>query len=221
MSKINAITQSNFFNKHLSKVINDDAFAAKTIVVCSVAKDVFAYTVRYKTTMDNEKIPEKRRPFVAAMDLASGVVTAIAQIVVGFAIASPKLQSKLWNAIFKDAQFKNIGLAKKGFATILALVGSGVITERVLVPLIATPMAEKMKNKYFTKDEVTGKTHYPFYEYLHWSSKDLKYFESKAKTKEPDLIEPDTFDFYIRPQRPNELFADTHFFVPRMKEINR
>ena len=155
------------------------------------------------------------------MDLASGVVTAIAQIVVGFAIASPKLQGKLWNAIFKDAQFKNIGLAKKGFATILALVGSGVITERVLVPLIATPMAEKMKNKYFTKDEKTGKTHYPFYEYLHWSSKNLEYFETKAKTKEADLVAPDTFDFYIRPQRPNEIFADTHFFVPRMKEINR
>ena len=59
MSKINAITQSKFFNKHLQKVINDDAFAAKTIVTCSVLKDVFAYTVRYKTTMDNEKIPEK------------------------------------------------------------------------------------------------------------------------------------------------------------------
>ena len=183
MSKINAITQSNFFNKHLQKVINDDAFAAKTIVVCSVMKDVFAYTVRYKTTMDNEKIPEKRRPFVAAMDLASGVVTAIAQIVVGFAIASPKLQNKLWNAIFKDATFKNIGLAKKGFATILALVGSGVITERVLVPLIATPMAEKMKNKYFTKDETTGKTHYPFYEYLHWSSKNLNFLCQKQKPK--------------------------------------
>jgi hypothetical protein len=49
----------------------------------------------------------------------------------------------------------------------------------------------------------------------------MEYFKSKAKTKEPDLIEPDTFDFYIRPQRPGELFEDTHFFVPRMKEINR
>lgn len=221
MSKINAITQSNFFNKHLQKVINDDAFAAKTIVTCSVLKDVFAYTVRYKTTMDNEKIPEKRRPFVAAMDLASGVVTAVAQIVVGFAIASPKLQGKLWDALFKNAQFKNIGLAKKGFATILALVGSGVITERVLVPLIATPMAEKLKNKYFTKDEKTGKTHYPFEEYLHLKSNNFKFFMSKAKTKEPDLVEPDTIDFYVRAQRPEELFSDSYFFVPRMKEINR
>ena len=182
-------------------------------------KDVVAYTVRYKTTMDNEQIPEKRRPFVAAMDLASGVVTAIAQIVVGFAIASPKLQGKLWDAMFKNAQFKNIGLAKKSFATILALVGSGVITERILVPLIATPMAEKMKNKYFTKDE-NGKTHYPFSEYLHLKSNNFKFFLSKAKTKEPDLVEPDIIDFYTSTRSKNDLFV-SQFFIPHMQEINR
>lgn len=181
---INAITGSKVFNNHLKRVINDDAFAAKTIVTCSVLKDVFAYTVRYKTTMDNEKIPEKRRPFVAAMDMASGIVTAVAQIVVGFAIASPKVQNKLWNAIFKDAQFKNIGVAKKSFATILALVGSGVITERILVPLIATPLAEKMNKKYFKKDE-DGKTQYPLSKYLHLAKKPdpMKTFMKKADEK--------------------------------------
>lgn len=146
---INPITNSKIFNNHLKKVINDDAFAAKSIVVCSVLKDVFAYSVRYKTTMENPKIPEKRRPFVAAMDMASGVVTSIAQIVVGFAIASPKIQNKLWNALFKNTQFKNIGMAKKSFTTILALIGSGVITERILVPLIATPLAAKIEKKFF------------------------------------------------------------------------
>lgn len=149
---ITPITNSKIFNNHLKRVINDDAFAAKTIVVCSVLKDVFAYSVRYETTMNNKKIPEKRRPFVAAMDLASGVVTAIAQISVGFAIASPKVQNKLWNAIFKDAQFKNIAMAKKSFATILALIGSGVITERILVPLLATPLAAMVEKKFFKKD---------------------------------------------------------------------
>lgn len=175
------ITQSKIFNNHLKRVINDDAFAAKTIVVCSVLKDVFAYSVRYKTTMDNEKIPEKRRPFVAAMDMASGIVTAIAQIVVGFSIASPKVQNKLWNALFKGAEFKNIGIAKKSFATILALVGSGVITERILVPLIATPLAEKMEKKFFKKTP-EGQTKYPLSNYLHLSKNrpSLKSFISKS-----------------------------------------
>ncbi len=146
------ITKSKIFNNHLKRVINDDAFAAKTIVVCSVLKDVFAYSVRYETTMNNKKIPEKRRPFVAAMDLASGVVTSIAQISVGFSIASPKVQNKLWNLIFKDAKFQNIGIAKKSFATILALIGSGVITERILVPLIATPLAAQVEKLFFKKE---------------------------------------------------------------------
>lgn len=189
---IRPITQSKIFNNHLKKVINDDAFAAKTIVVCSVLKDVFAYSVRYKTTMDNEKIPEKRRPFVAAMDMASGIVTAIAQIVVGFAIASPKIQNRLWNAIFKDAQFKNIGIAKKSFATILALVGSGVITERVLVPLIATPLAEKMEKKFFKK-EADGSTHYPLSSYLHIKNRPtFTNFMKKSQSKTQKINDKQT-----------------------------
>ncbi len=169
MSKITPITQSKLFNNHLKRVINDDAFAARTIVVCSVLKDVFAYSVRYKTTMENKKIPEKRRPFVAAMDLASGVVTSVAQIAVGFSIASPKVQNKLWNKIFGNAQFKNIGVAKKSFATILALIGSGLITERVLVPLMATPLAAFVEKKFFKHDATAPATsaktysNYPFH----------------------------------------------------------
>lgn len=184
VNMISSITQSKIFNNHLKRVINDDAFAAKTIVVCSVMKDVFAYSVRYKTTMENKKIPEKRRPFVAAMDMASGIVTSIAQIVVGFAIASPKIQNRLWNAIFKDAQFKNIGIAKKSFATILALVGSGVITERILVPLIATPLAEKMEKKFF-KHSDDGKTQTTFKQSLHIGKRKpaMKDFVAKSQTK--------------------------------------
>ena len=180
---INPITNSKVFNNHLKKVINDDAFAAKTIVVCSVMKDVFAYTVRYKTTMENEKIPEKRRPFVAAMDMASGIVTAVAQLVVGFAIASPKIQNKLWDSMFKNAQFKNIGAAKKSFTTILALIGSGVITERILVPLLATPLAAKMEKKFFKNED--RETKYPLSSVLKLSKKpaSMKVFIQKADEK--------------------------------------
>lgn len=141
------ITESPLFNKHIEKVINDDAFAAKTLVVCSIAKDVFAYSLRYKTTMENEQIPEKKRSFVAAMDLASGAVTAVTQLGVGFTIASPKIQNGIWNKLFSKAKFTNENIAKKTFVSLLTLFGSGVITERVIVPLIATPIAEKLKSK--------------------------------------------------------------------------
>ena len=73
----NFITNNNFINKHVNKVINDDAFAAKALVTINVAKDVFAYATRFKTTMKNDKIPDEQRPFVAAMDLMSGAPTLI------------------------------------------------------------------------------------------------------------------------------------------------
>ncbi len=181
---IKPITESKIINNHFKRVISDDTFAAKTIVVCSVLKDVFAYSVRYKTTMENKKIPEKRRPFVAAMDLASGAVTAIAQIVVGFAIANPKFQNKLWDKLFKGIEFKNISLAKKSFATIVALIGSGVITERVLVPLIATPVAAKIEKKFFKQEDPQTYSNYPFSSKKHSAFKNFTKLQKKQQAAE-------------------------------------
>lgn len=144
---LTSITQSKPLNNHFAKVINDDTYAAKALVVCSVAKDVFAYATRFKTTMNNEKIPQEKRPFVAAMDLSSGIVTAIAQISVGFCVANKKLQDGIWNKLFSNVKFNDIKLAKKGFVSILTLATTGILTERVLVPLLATLLAEKVEKK--------------------------------------------------------------------------
>ena len=51
--------------------------------------------------------------------------------------------------------FKDITKAKKGFSQILALIGSTILAERILVPLIATPCAEKVEKKLFHKDDKT------------------------------------------------------------------
>lgn len=154
--KTNLLTKignSNTLNRHIDKVIKDDMFAAKTLVTINVVKDVFAYAARFKTTMDNKEIPEEKRPFVASMDLMSGIVTAAMQIGVGFSIANPKFQDKIWNALFKDCNFKDIISAKKGFSQILALVGSTILAERLLVPLIATPCAEQVEKNFFKKHQ--------------------------------------------------------------------
>ena len=99
--------------------------------------------------MNNKEIPEERRPFVASMDLMSGVTTAAMQIGVGYSLANPKFQNKIWDKCFKNCQFKDVVAAKKGFSQILALVGSTVLAERILVPLIATPAAEAVEKKFF------------------------------------------------------------------------
>lgn len=157
-SLLNTIGQSKILNKHIDRAIKDDAFAAKSLVTIAVAKDVFAYGRRFQTTLKNEEIPEEKRPFVAAMDLMSGAVTAVVQLFVGFNLANPKFQSKLWNAFFKDCKFKDVEAAKKGFSQVLALIGSSVIAERILVPLIATPLAEATKGKMFKGKEENKKS---------------------------------------------------------------
>ena len=148
----NFITNNNFINKHVNKVINDDAFAAKALVTINVAKDVFAYATRFKTTMKNDKIPDEQRPFVAAMDLMSGAVTAIVQLAVGFSLANPKVQDKLWSKLSKGCTFQDATAARKGFGQIIALIGSTIIAERVIVPLIATPIAEVFEKKVLKHD---------------------------------------------------------------------
>ena len=149
INPLNRITNSELVNKHIKRAIEDDTFAAKTLVAINVAKDVFAYGVRFKTTMNNKEIPEEKRPFVASMDLMSGIVTAAMQIGVGFSLANPKFQNKIWDKFFKNCKFNDITAAKKGFSQILALIGSTVLAERILVPLIATPAAEKVEKNFF------------------------------------------------------------------------
>ena len=148
----NFISNNNFINKHINKAVSDDAFAAKAIVTINVAKDVFAYATRFKTTMKNDKIPDKQRPFVAAMDLMSGAVTAIVQLAVGFSLANPKIQDKMWAKLTKGCTFQDATAARKGFGLIVALIGSTIIAERVIVPLIATPIAEIFEKKVLKHD---------------------------------------------------------------------
>lgn len=161
ISPINKLTHSDFFNRHINRVINDDMFGAKTLVALNVGKDVFAYGVRFRTTMKNKDIPEEQRPFVASMDLMSGVVTAIMQIGVGFSLANPKIQGKIWDKLFKNCKFNDIVAAKKGFSQVMALIGSTILAERILVPLIATPCAEKFENIFFNfgKENTSDKYH--------------------------------------------------------------
>ena len=129
---LNKITNSTKINKHINRAIQDDTFAAKTLVAINVAKDVFAYAARFETTMTNKDIPEEKRPFVASMDLMSGIVTAAMQIGVGFSLANPKFQNKIWDKFFKNCKFNDIVAAKKGYSQIMALVGSTILAERIL-----------------------------------------------------------------------------------------
>ena len=184
INPLTKITNSDLVNRHIKRAIEDDTFAAKTLVAINVAKDVFAYGTRFATTMKNKEIPEEKRPFVASMDLMSGVVTAAMQIGVGFSLANPKFQDKIWDKTFKNCKFNDVVAAKKGFSQILALIGSTVLAERILVPLIATPAAEQFEKKVLhhtpkPKEEPQKITTFNFYDEL--SRITFEEFESDIK----------------------------------------
>lgn len=147
-----SIANSKIMQNHLDKIINDDTLAARVLVCSGVAKDAISYAFRYDKTKKNKEIPEEKRNFVAAMDLTSGISTSIIQLALGFSISNRKLQKALCNKLF--GYIKNVekfGKAKEGFILLLSLITSGVIGERILVPMISTPIASKLKDDWEKK----------------------------------------------------------------------
>ncbi len=153
---LNSLSKTQFINKHVEKVVNDDIYAARLLVGSNVLKDAVVYAFRYDKSRRNEEIPKEKRGFVASLDMASGLTTSIVQLLIGFSISNRKFQKNLCNKLFGHLETKSPQLfdaAKKGFISAFALIGSGVIGERMIVPLIATPIASVIKNRHEKKQQ--------------------------------------------------------------------
>ena len=81
---------SSFANKVISSsavnfLTNPKAGAGATTIakVSSIAKDAVACYYYVTQTLDNDKIPEEKRKFVAALDLSNGILNVALQLVVG------------------------------------------------------------------------------------------------------------------------------------------
>ncbi len=157
------LSDSKLMKKHAEKVINDDVLAARLLVGSNVLKDAIVYAFRYDKSRKNEEIPKEKRGFVAALDLASGMTTCFVQLAIGFAISNRKLQQKMCKTLFGHLESKSpevFSIAKKGFTSALTLITSGVIGERIIVPLVATPLATMIKNKHLNKNDNSSKANY-------------------------------------------------------------
>ncbi len=176
MTKIPTITDCarKIFNSKPMKYLTNPKAAGAAVAIATisnVSKDALNCGYYVKQSLDNDRIPEDQRKFVAGMDLANGILNVTLQAVAGGAIgkaaakffdkkiepkyfseaACKEMHGKLENKIkfedFKGLMEKNKGFAKAGFSVIAALVGMQVIIKRVIVPLIATPMATVFKNQ--------------------------------------------------------------------------
>ena len=140
-----------------------------------VLKDGFGCYLYVKQSLNNKKIPEDKRKFVAALDLTNGGLMIALQLLMYATISRPAIQAKMFNGIcgkyidraakkgyyaimkkqdemgemsgkiFHESVDEFTGSARKAFGHLSTLIASTIVGKRVLVPFIATPLADKAK----------------------------------------------------------------------------
>lgn len=151
-----SIANSSIVKNHIVKSVTDPKFLARTLLITSVSKDVFAYALRVKNTLNNDEIPKEKKNFTAKMDAATCAATAITQIGAGFVVSSEKFQSFFTDKLFKSLKNspKELKNAKAAFNAVSTLVLASIGAKRILTPLIATKIVSYHGGK---KEEKSGK----------------------------------------------------------------
>lgn len=156
-------------------------FITGVAVTSIVLKDALGCYMYVNQSLNNKKIPEEKRAFVAALDLANGGLMIAAQLLAFFTISNKKVQEKMFNSLFgksinrsfrknvidklaNNKKFTNLSkkilndkfaaykkTAINAFGMFTSLVASTILAKRVVVPFIATPLATHLKDKYMEK----------------------------------------------------------------------
>ena len=154
---------------------NNLKYMAALAITSIILKDGLGCYMYVKQSLHNKDIPEDKRKFVAALDLANGGLMILAQLLMFKTISNKKIQDKIFGKFFgklfdKSAkksyeillknkeQFKNLtgkefniafdkfhSNIKGTFGLLTTLVASTILAKRVIVPFIATPLADKAK----------------------------------------------------------------------------
>ncbi len=155
--------------------IDNAKFMSAIGVTSIVLKDGLGCYLYVKQSLNNKKIPEDKRKFVAALDLANGGLMIGMQLLMFFTISNKKVQNKIFNKLFGkyftrsadkalQAKLSSIdklkGMTGKDFHTaresdkkglknafsyLISLAAATLIAKRIIVPFIATPLADKTK----------------------------------------------------------------------------
>lgn len=174
------VNMKNFYNnvlnsKSMKKFIPDNPtdIAAKLALISTTTKDAVNCYYYVTQSLNNKKIPEEKRKFVAGLDLSNGILNVVVQFGLGSLINtySSKIFDKWFGKSFKPESAKNLfqrmksaGLnyqedqivkgmdvskkwAKAGFKVMAVLLVTQVIAKRVIVPFLSTPMAGVFKEQ--------------------------------------------------------------------------
>lgn len=156
----------------------EKALAYSTVGSIIVKDGVGCY--KYVTqSMNNKDIPDERRNFVAALDLSNGILMILAQIGMFFAMRkfSEPIFDKLFKKSFDSKNLSNLATklrmddssirklvfnkeAKKVrkdaldlFKFVADIAAATIIGKRVIVPFVATPVANVIKDKMDAKSK--------------------------------------------------------------------
>lgn len=173
-----AVWLGNKFEKDPEKAL------ALATVTSIILKDGIGCAMYVTQSLNNKKIPDEKRKFVAALDLTNGVLMIGAQIAMFFAMKKysgpifEKLFKKSFNNISKSNTISRLRMlaAKKGenvakklklekayeavkrdgvdlFKFVADIAAATIVGKRIIVPLIATPLAKKVEKRMNEKEE--------------------------------------------------------------------
>lgn len=140
---VNRIANSNIMRKAFSERAGE--MAATIALASTTTKDALNCVYYTKQSLENEKIPEHNRTFVAAIDASNGVLNVGSQLTLGAYIKNKAPQ--MFDFLAKNTKLKGgtLKAAKNGFVLLTTLVFAQVILKRVLTPFLATPIAHYIK----------------------------------------------------------------------------
>ena len=158
--------------------IDAEKALATATVTSIILKDGIGCAMYVGQSINNDKIPEKKRKFVAALDLTNGILMIGAQIAMFFAMRkysgpmfkalfkksfNPQTRSNIISKIRMQDMEKTGHTAKKQvinrafdkvesdgaglFKFVLDIAAATILGKRVIVPLVATPLAKKVEKK--------------------------------------------------------------------------
>lgn len=179
---VNWIGNTNFVKNKLGKKyqLNNNNVITAVGVGSVVAKDGIGCALYTYQSLNNQNIPEDKRPFVAALDLTNGILMISTQIAmtIGFTKFQNKLFSKTLGKYFnrsaakgyqavlsKTKEFQGIGgdefrpafdkykeTVVSAFTQITGLALSTIVAKRMIVPFLSTPLADSAK-KWMMKND--------------------------------------------------------------------
>ena len=82
-----------------------------TTIGSLVGKDSIGCYMYVKQSLNNDKIPEEKRSFVAALDLTNGSLMILSQLIAFFTLSRPSVQKKLFGKFF-DKVFESDSIKK-------------------------------------------------------------------------------------------------------------